>query len=292
MKMRPDQRAVGTRLDLHRVADLAVDGADEEFQDGLGFRREQRQSARDGDGEQDEECHDRPGHDHRLGDARPVQCGSSAVVCSGEWFIAMLQSATPSEAGPPGMPRAPHSRAAKPSRASNVSTATATAIRPSCSAMALPAEPLVKSRVFHHSEAKCSTPDEETADQPDRRSDRPDRPSSLPQPLVMHPSPGRPEADRRPCHQQRSREKDAGSEDAIEPAAEEQAEQCRDNDRPAENADLPEPGAERGFGIGASLRPRARSRVRAARARRSKSGSLTVPPRAGIGAAGAGFGRR
>ena len=65
---RPDQRAVGTRVDLHRIADLAVDGADEEFQYGLGFRRYKRQSACDGDGEQGEECHNRPGDDHRLGD--------------------------------------------------------------------------------------------------------------------------------------------------------------------------------------------------------------------------------
>ena len=48
---RPDQRAIGTRLDLHRIADLAVDDADEEFQYGLGFRRHERQSTRDRDGE-------------------------------------------------------------------------------------------------------------------------------------------------------------------------------------------------------------------------------------------------
>jgi hypothetical protein len=64
----PDQGAVGARFDLHCAADLIVDGADEEFQDGLGFRREEGQSARDCDGEQGEECHDRPGDDHRLGD--------------------------------------------------------------------------------------------------------------------------------------------------------------------------------------------------------------------------------
>ena len=38
----PDQRAVGARLDLHRAADLVVDGADEEFQNSLGLRRKER----------------------------------------------------------------------------------------------------------------------------------------------------------------------------------------------------------------------------------------------------------
>jgi hypothetical protein len=70
----------------------------------------------------------------------------------------------------------------------------------------------------------------------------------------MHPSPRRPEADCRTCHQQRSREKDPGSEGSVDPAAKEKTEQCRDNDGPAENADLAEPSAERGFGIGTTLR--------------------------------------
>src|SRR5260370_30734853 len=69
----------------------------------------------------------------------------------------------------------------------------------------------------------------------------------------MHPSPGRTEADCRAGHQQRSREKDPGFKGAIEPPAKEKTEQRRDNDRPAENADLAEPRAERRLGIGATL---------------------------------------
>ena len=126
------------------------------------------------------------------------------------------------------------------SRASNVSTATATAMRASCRAMALPAAPAVKNCVFHHSDEKWNTPTRRPAISPTTIRPR-GQPQSLPEPLVMHPPPGRPEAERRPCHQQRSREKDPGSEGPVEPAAEEQAEQCRQNDRPAENANLPEP---------------------------------------------------
>ena len=107
----------------------------------------------------------------------------------------------------------------------------------------------------------------------------------------MHPSPRRPEADCRPCHQQRSREKDPGSESPVDPAAEEKAEQCRDNDRPAENADLAEPRAERGFGIGTTLRLALDGSVRSA-CQAIEFGSPHDAASRSTGAAGAGLGRR
>jgi len=94
----------------------------------------------------------------------------------------------------------------------------------------------------------------------------------------MHPPPGRPEAERRPCHQQRSREKDPGSESPVEPAAEEQTKQRRDDDRPAENADLAEPRAERGFGIGTTLRVALRGSFRSPRKRSTSVPLKTQPP--------------
>ena len=69
----------------------------------------------------------------------------------------------------------------------------------------------------------------------------------------MHPSPGRPEADCRTSHEQRSRKKDPGPEEPIEPAAKKQAEQCRDDDGPTEYADLAEPRTERRLGIGTTF---------------------------------------
>ena len=70
----------------------------------------------------------------------------------------------------------------------------------------------------------------------------------------MHPSPGRPEPDSRPDHQQGSREEDPDSENPVEPATEKKQKQCGDNDRPAENANLAEPRPERGFRVRAPLR--------------------------------------
>src|SRR5271166_2201675 len=107
----------------------------------------------------------------------------------------------------------------------------------------------------------------------------------------MHPSPGRPETDCRPRHQQRSRKKDPGSEGPVEPAAEKQTEQCRDNNRPAENADLAEPRAERGFGIGTTLGLALGGRLR----RACQAIEVRTPHDAAsrsMGAAGAGLGRR
>src|SRR5208283_1139683 len=107
----------------------------------------------------------------------------------------------------------------------------------------------------------------------------------------MHPSPGRPETDRRPGHQQRSREKDPSSERPIEPAAEEKAKQCRDDDRPAENANLAEPRAERGFGIGTTLCLALGGFLRSPR-QAIELGSPHEATSRSIGAAGAGLGRR
>src|SRR5208282_3082169 len=107
----------------------------------------------------------------------------------------------------------------------------------------------------------------------------------------MHPPPGRPEAERRPCHQQRSREKDPGSESPVEPAAEEQTKQRRDDDRPAENADLAEPRAERGFGIGTTLGLALGGRLRSA-CQAIEVRSPHDPASLSMGAAGAALGRR
>src|SRR5215472_2696697 len=112
---------------------------------GLGFRREKRQSAGYCDGEQDEECHDRPSDDHRLGDRdRPnveERHGlQRRVVHRSAPKRHTIKGRVTRNARPP------LSRAAKPSRASKVSTTTATAMRPICTAMALPVDPVVKSR--------------------------------------------------------------------------------------------------------------------------------------------------
>src|SRR5258705_13936894 len=61
----------------------------------------------------------------------------------------------------------------------------------------------------------------------------------------MHPSPGRPEPDCGPYHQQGRGEKDASSEAAVEPASEEEKDQRRHDDGPAEHPDLTQPGTER-----------------------------------------------
>jgi hypothetical protein len=97
---RPDQRAVGTRLDLHRIADLAVDGADEEFHWAFdGMRDSRRVTAMA----------------NRVRNAMLTQLTTtgpmmatgptwkSAAVCNGEWFITSLRSATAAMAGTPGI---------------------------------------------------------------------------------------------------------------------------------------------------------------------------------------------
>src|SRR5258708_37171918 len=103
----------------------------------------------------------------------------------------------------------------------------------------------------------------------------------------MHPSPGRPEADCRAGHEQRSRETDPGLKGPIEPPAKEKTEQRRNNDRPAENADLAEPRAERRLGIGATLGAALDGSLRS-QCQAIGAGSVQdLAPRS-IGAAGAG----
>src|SRR5271166_1959672 len=68
----------------------------------------------------------------------------------------------------------------------------------------------------------------------------------------VHPMPGRRESDRSAEHQKRRRKEHVrprrfAHESAIEPPSEKQSEQHRDDDHPPENADLPEPGAQRRF---------------------------------------------
>jgi len=108
---------------------------------------------------------------------------------------------------------------------------------------------------------------------------------------IKHPSPGRPEADCRPCHQQRSREEYPSSEGPVDPPAEKKTEQCRDNDRPAENADLAEPGAERGFGIGTTFCLALRGSLRGA-FQAIEIGSPHEAASRSPSAAGAGLGRK
>jgi hypothetical protein len=56
--------------------------------------------------------------------------------------------------------------------------------------------------------------------------------------LPLHPSPGRPEAERNAQHQQRRAPENAGVQRMIEPSSDEEADQSRRDDDPAENADL------------------------------------------------------
>jgi hypothetical protein len=63
----------------------------------------------------------------------------------------------------------------------------------------------------------------------------------------VHPFPGRPESDCRANHQQASGEEDIRLQGSIEPAPSEEGEQHRNYDHPAEDADLAQPGTERGF---------------------------------------------
>jgi hypothetical protein len=69
----------------------------------------------------------------------------------------------------------------------------------------------------------------------------------------MHPSPRRPETDRNASHQECRGKEYVGAiglhrEYAIEPPPEEEPKERWNDDRPAENADLPEPRTERRFG--------------------------------------------
>ena len=99
----------------------------------------------------------------------------------------------------------------------------------------------------------------------------------------MHPFPCRPEAERGPGHQQRrGRRKRPVLKVPVEPAADDEAEQRRHDDRPAENADLAEPapsdgsGSSRAFALaldGSSGGARRCGRCRSSRSR------CSAPPR-------------
>ena len=69
-EQRADEGAIGRRLDAHRIADLAIDGVDDQFERRLGRRGHERQAAGDDEAAEDQRRHDRPGDDDRLGDRR------------------------------------------------------------------------------------------------------------------------------------------------------------------------------------------------------------------------------
>ena len=71
--------------------------------------------------------------------------------------------------------------------------------------------------------------------------------------LPVHPSPGDPQARRRAQHDERRGEEDSGLQHPVEPAADEDAEQDRRDDRPAEHADLAEARGDGRLGIVAEL---------------------------------------
>ena len=53
-EQRADEGAIGAGLGLHRVADLAVHGVDDQFEEGLGRRRNERQPAGDENAAEDQ----------------------------------------------------------------------------------------------------------------------------------------------------------------------------------------------------------------------------------------------
>jgi len=72
--------------------------------------------------------------------------------------------------------------------------------------------------------------------------------------LAMHPFPREPEARGRAEHEHRRREEHARAEEAVEHVADREARERGQHDGPAENADLPEPVAERRLGLRAAAR--------------------------------------
>ena len=62
-EQRADEGAVGSRLDPHRVADLAVDGVDDQLEDRLGAEGTSDSRRDDEMRADDQHRHDRPGHD-------------------------------------------------------------------------------------------------------------------------------------------------------------------------------------------------------------------------------------
>ena len=84
-EQRADKGAIGPRLGLHRVADLAIDGLDDQLEQRLQRRSGVGFSARvTQDGADDQHGHDRPGRHHRLADRRPGRCGTGSTLASGE----------------------------------------------------------------------------------------------------------------------------------------------------------------------------------------------------------------
>src|SRR5579871_4084110 len=110
--------------------------------------------------------------------------------------------------------------------------------------------PPAKSRTFHQSEPKWTKPSTTPARKPPRPvairvTFKAINPLTEAPSCAVHPLPRRPQADGGTDHDQRRRKEDAGGERPVQPSADHDPDQDRNDDCPAENADLAEARAER-----------------------------------------------
>ena len=217
----------------------------------------------------------RPGDDDRLGDRRPAPIWNSGSRLSGDFTRASGSGAcssaraarTPAAAaseGPRAQPRDQDERRRRARRSARPGRRRRGQVRPSRMRTTL-----------HHSEPKCGRA---RARRPRRRRRRATAHGHC---RCIHRQ-ADPQARRRAEHDERRGEEDSRLQRPVEPAADDDAEQDRRDDRPAQHADLAEARGEGRLGIVAerplALAPRAAPLPRILPLRLS-SGAIMARPR-------------
>ena len=221
-EQRADQRQIRPRVGAHGVADLPGGGVDQHFQHRLRGGGVQRQAARQQPGTTGQHRHDAPGDQHRRGDRHRAEMEHRRHGQRGFGHGDDRQHAQHQQ------PREHHAECGEQQRPCAMPCGEGQQqghARPA----AAPARRAPAPRCRRRCKAACSTAAARNA----RCRRKPDRPAARisTRSWPVHPTPRAPAAERQAGHQQRAGPEDAGAEPAIDPAAGEHAEQCRQHDR-------------------------------------------------------------